>query len=237
VTVNQTSLWPEVLWRRLYPLVCALCGAPGTAELDLCAHCRADLLPLGTACLRCARPLSTPGTCGACQRQAPPQDRTLSAYRYAAPLDHLILQLKFHGKLHLAQLLGKLTAEYLEQCTHPPPECIIPVPLHPTRLRERGFNQALELAQPIAARLKIPVNYQVVYRRRNTATQSGLPRQERKRNMRGAFALQGSFAAQHVAIMDDVLTTGHTAGELTRTLRRAGVQIIEVWTCARALPF
>jgi ComF family protein len=237
VTVNRASFWSEALWRRLYPPVCALCGASGSAGLDLCTHCQTDLPFLGIACLRCARPLSIPETCGACQQQAPPQDRTLSAFRYAAPLDHLILQLKFHGKLHLAQLLGKLTAQQLEQCVHSPPECIIPVPLHPTRLRERGFNQALELAQPVAARLKIPINYQVVYRRRNTATQSGLPRQERKRNMRGAFALRGTLTARHVAIMDDVLTTGHTVGELTRTLRGAGVQIIEVWTCARALSF
>lgn len=235
--IDRISLWPKALWQKLYPLVCALCGASGTAGLDLCTSCQADLPPLGITCLRCARPLLTPGTCGTCQRQAPPQDRTLSAYRYAPPLDHLILQLKFHGKLHLAPLLGKLTAEYLEQCAHPLPECIIPVPLHPSRLRERGFNQALELAKPIAARLKIPINYQIVYRRRNTATQSGLPQQERKRNMRGAFAIQGTLAAQHVAIMDDVLTTGHTVGELTRTLRRAGAQTIEVWTCARSLPF
>lgn len=237
MTVNRALTWLETLWRELYPPQCALCGAPDTTGLGLCSPCQADLPPLGTACWRCARPLSSTGICGACQQQAPPQDRTLSAFRYAPPLDHMILQLKFHGKLHLARLLGQLTAEYLAPWVHPLPECIIPVPLHPARLRERGFNQALELAQPIAAQLKIPVNYQVVYRKRNTPSQSGLPRQERKRNMRGAFALRGPLAARHVAIMDDVLTTGHTVGELARTLRRNGAHFIEVWTCARALPF
>ncbi|ADE13943.1 competence protein F [Nitrosococcus halophilus Nc 4] len=237
MTVNRASIWLETFWQRLYPPLCALCGAPGATGLDLCSRCRADLPPLGSACLCCARPLSIPGICGACQQQAPPQDRTLSAFRYAPPLDHLILQLKFHGKLHLAQLLGALTAEHLEHRAHPLPECIIPVPLHPTRLRERGFNQALELAQPIAARLQIPIHYQGIYRKRNTTSQSELPRQERKRNIRGVFALQGPLTARHVAIMDDVFTTGHTVGELTKVLRRGGVQIVEVWTCARALPF
>lgn len=235
MTVNRTSLWSETLWRKLYPPVCALCGASSIAGLDLCTPCRADLPSLGTVCLRCARPLPTSGTCGSCQKQMPPQDWTFSAFRYAPPLDHLILQLKFHRKLHLAPLLGELTAEQLKQRTHPLPECIIPVPLHPTRLRERGFNQALELAQPIATRLKIPINFQLASRSRNTTAQSGLPQQARKHNMRGAFTLQGPLTARHVAIMDDVLTTGHTAGELAKTLRRAGAQIIEVWTCARAL--
>lgn len=216
--------------------MCALCGAAGTKTRDLCTHCQADLPSLETACLRCARPLSTTGTCGACQQQAPPQDYALSAFRYEAPLDYLIVQLKFHGKLYLAPLLGELIAEYLEQRIHSLPEGIIPVPLHPSRLRERGFNQALELARPVAARLDLPIYHQAVQRRRNTAIQSQLSPQERKRNVRGAFALRGTFAMRHVAIIDDVLTTGHTVGELAKTLRRAGVQIIEVWTCARTLP-
>lgn len=236
MAVNQFSIWLNALWRRLYPPVCALCGAAGAEKLDLCIPCQADLPSLGTACLRCARPLPVTGTCGACQQQAPPQDFTLSAFLYEAPLDYLILQLKFHGKLYLASLLGELTAKRLEQSIHSLPECIIPVPLHPSRLRERGFNQALELARPVAARLNIPIHHQVVRRRRNTATQSGLSYQDRKRNVRGAFALQGAFDMRHVAIMDDVLTTGYTVGELAATLRRAGAHTIEVWTCARTLP-
>ncbi|ADJ27928.1 ComF family protein [Nitrosococcus watsonii] len=236
MTVNRAATWLEILWRGLYPPRCALCGAPGTPEHDLCAPCRRDLPALGAACSRCARPLPIAGICGACQQQAPPQHYTFSPFRYAPPLDYLLLQLKFHGKLHLAPLLGQLTAEYLEQRVHPLPECIIPVPLHPTRLRERGFNQALELARPVAKQLKIPIHYKAVQRQRNTARQSELPRQERKRNLRGAFALNNTLTARHVAIMDDVLTTGHTVAELTKTLRRGGAQMVEVWTCARVLP-
>ncbi len=216
--------------------MCALCGATGSQKRDLCTHCQTDLPSLQTACLRCARPLATTGTCGACQQQAPPQDSALSAFRYEAPLDYLILQLKFHGKLHLAPLLGELIAEHLEQKIFFLPECIIPVPLHPSRLRERGFNQALELARPVAARFNLPIYHQAVQRRRNTALQSQLSPQERQRNMRGAFTLRGTLAMRHVAIIDDVLTTGHTVGELARTLRQAGVHTIEVWTCARTLP-
>lgn len=236
MAVNQSSPWLKTLWQKLYPSVCALCGAAGTEKLDLCTPCRADLPSLETACLRCARPLSTIGICGACQQQAPPQDFTLSAFRYEAPLDYLILQLKFHGKLYLASLLGELLANHLEQRVRSLPECIIPVPLHPGRLRERGFNQALELARPVATRLNIPIHHQEVQRKHNTAPQSGLSHRERKRNMRGAFAIQGAFDKGHVAIMDDVLTTGHTVEELARTLRQAGTHTIEVWTCARTPP-
>jgi ComF family protein len=234
MTVNQALPWQETLWQRLYPLRCVLCGAPGAEGLDLCPPCRADLPVLHTACRRCARPLPTVGICGVCQQQPPLQDRTLSAFHYQSPVDYLILQLKFGGKLHLAPLLGKLTAECLKPCIDSLPECIIPVPLHPHRLRERGFNQALELARPLASYLKIPINTHAVLRIRPTAAQSSLPRQERKRNVQGAFALRAHLAVRHVAILDDVLTTGHTAGELAKTLRRAGVQTVEVWACARA---
>ncbi|BAW79970.1 competence protein F [Candidatus Nitrosoglobus terrae] len=227
----------KTLPQRLYPFVCALCGASTDTGLDLCTACQADLPLLGVTCLRCAQPLSAvdPKICGTCQQQAPPQDRTLSAYRYEPPLDHLILQLKFHGKLHLALLLSQLTAQYLIQHSHPLPECIIPVPLHPSRLRERGFNQASEIAKPIATQLKIPINHQIIYRKHNTAPQSGLSQQERKRNIRDAFALHKPLTARHVAIMDDVLTTGHTVAEIAKILRHAGAHTIEVWVCARTL--
>jgi ComF family protein len=234
MAVNQTLTWLENLWQRLYPLQCVLCGAPGAEGLDLCPPCRTDLPFLQTACRRCARPLSTVGICGLCQQQTPPQDRTLSGFHYQSPVDYLILQLKFGGKLHLAPLLGKLTAERLAPHLDSLPECIIPVPLHPHRLRERGFNQALELARPLASYLKIPINAHAVRRIRPTAAQSSLPRQERKQNVRDAFALRNPLAARHVAILDDVLTTGHTVGELAKILRRAGAQTVEVWTCTRA---
>lgn len=236
MVITQPLAWLKTLRWKLYPPVCALCGAAGTAQLDLCAPCQADLPALGPACPSCARPLAVTETCGACRQQAPPQDSTSSAFRYEAPLDYLILQLKFHGKLHLAPLLGELTAMHLAQRIHTLPECIIPVPLHPSRLHQRGFNQALELARPVAARFNIPIHRQLVQRRRNTATQSGLSLKERKRNMRGAFGLPGAFDRGHVAIMDDVVTTGHTVEELAKTLRRAGARTIEVWTCARTAP-
>jgi len=113
------------------------------------------------------------------------------------------------------------------------PEIIIPVPLHRTRLRERGFNQALEIARPIARSLSIPVDYKSCERVRKTSAQSLLPAAERRKNIKGAFRVTRPIAARHVAILDDVMTTGHTVQELAATLRKAGVERIDVWVVAR----
>jgi ComF family protein len=116
----------------------------------------------------------------------------------------------------------------------PPPDCLIPVPLHPTRLRQRGYNQALEIARPIAARLKIPLEVHAVRRIRATPAQALLPLRERARNVRGAFFARTRFDGRRVAIVDDVMTSGHTANSLAQCLRRAGAEDIEVWVVARA---
>ena len=113
------------------------------------------------------------------------------------------------------------------------PELIIPVPLHKSRLKERGFNQALELARPLGQRFGIPVDIQAIRRTRATAPQSGLDKKERRRNIRGAFELKGKPLARHIAIIDDVVTTGNTVNELARILRRGGATRVEVWAIAR----
>ena len=116
------------------------------------------------------------------------------------------------------------------------PEVIIPVPLHTGRLRERGFNQALELARPVAARLRIPINIHACARTRGTAAQSDLPAAQRTKNVKGAFELREPLKEVHrVAIIDDVMTTGATVDELARVLIAAGVENVQVWVCARAV--
>ncbi|MCP4475319.1 MAG: ComF family protein [Gammaproteobacteria bacterium] len=138
----------------------------------------------------------------------------------------------FHQQLVWGRLLGELMAEVLgsRECQ---PQQIIPVPLHCARLRQRGFNQALELARPIARALALPVNFHSCRRMNNTAMQSLLPFRQRYANVRQAFTVLGEVA-EHVAIIDDVMTSGHTVNELSRALRQAGVKRIEVWCCARA---
>lgn len=222
---------------NLFSPVCVLCGDPGENGLDLCRPCRLDL-PLQThACPRCGVLLGGPSTsealCGSCQQHPPPYDRVLTPFGYRSPLDHIIQGLKFHGRLEQARLLGDLMAMWLEQHLDSRPERVIPVPLHPTRLRARGFNQAVELARRVCDRLGLPLDTESCRRQRATPPQSEMAdARERARNIKGAFVVRGEMHGS-VAILDDVMTTGNTVGELARCLRAAGATYIEVWTCAR----
>jgi ComF family protein len=187
------------------------------------------------ACVRCAAPLPRPGVCGQCQRRPPAFDRAVAAFRYRAPLDAMVKRLKFHGDLQLARLLGSLMAERVVQSAEALPEVIVPVPLHPRRLRRRGYNQALELARPIARRLAVPLEWHQVMRVRATDPQTEVPAPLRSRNVKDAFAVTPGFCARRVAIVDDVMTTGHTINELAKALCRAGATEISAWVCTRAV--
>jgi len=227
---------------------CALCGGDlGIGSADaisvggqrhgsgtaLCPGCRADLPDLGPACGRCATPLPFPGTCGPCLRRPPFHDAALAAFHYESPLSDLLIDLKFHGRLALARTLGELLAARLEEADVARPGLIVPVPLHPQRLRERGYNQALELARPVARRLGVPLAPELGVRLRATASQANLDPQARRRNVRGAFGVQG-IAPASIAIVDDVITTGSTVAAFAKALRRAGARHIQVWAMARA---
>lgn len=229
--------WAKNVQSWLFPPICLLCQASGEADRDLCAGCNADLPRNSIACQRCALSLvahpEATLICGQCQNHPPPFARTFAPFLYQPPLDFLIQDLKFHGRLTAARLLGELLGEALERKGGPLPECIIPVPLHPTRLRERGFNQALELARPVAQRLEIPLLTNRVKRSRLTPAQSQLDFHARRENLREAFFINRAIQARHVAIFDDVITTGSTISELALVLRNAGVEEIEVWACAR----
>lgn len=226
----------------LLPRYCQLCSLPirpgAQFGLGLCPGCIADLPWIVYSCSSCGLPLTTehPGQrCGQCQQHLPPYDRTHAVWRYAAPLDALIRRLKFHNDLAAAETLGKLLAISLMAQALPRPDAILPVPLHPRRLRLRGFNQALEIARPVARRLHLPLLTRHCQRRRDTLAQSELPLPARQANIRNAFTVCRPITARHVAILDDVMTTGETVAELSRQLRRAGVEEISVWCCARTV--
>jgi ComF family protein len=148
-------------------------------------------------------------------------------------VDFLIKALKFQGRLTVARLLGDWLSEALADRSNPLPQAIIPVPLHAARMRERGFNQALEIARPIARRLGIPMLPNAVSRIRHTAPQMGLDARTRRSNIHGAFIVSQPIQLQHVAILDDVVTTASTVAEIAKVLRTAGVQEITIWACAR----
>lgn len=221
----------------LFPLHCRLCGTRLATGPALCSGCRSDLPWLDTACRQCARSLPHAGNglrCGACQKRSPAFDVTTAVLHYRPPADYLIQRLKFSGELAIAPLLSTLLAAKIAGRQSPLPELILPVPLHHTRLRERGFNQATELARHLGRTLDIPLDHRLCKRMRKTEPQSLLPVNARRLNLRNAFSTTGKLPARHIAIVDDVMTSGHTAGELSRVLKRAGAEKIEIWVIARA---
>ena len=185
-------------------------------------------------CPVCALPTLSGAVCGECLRQPPPFDHTQAAFSYNFPVDKLIQALKFSERLILVNYLADALAERADT----KPDCLVALPLHPSRLRERGFNQSLLLARRISQRLDIPLLPDACERVRNTPPQSGLPWKERDKNMRQAFACKPGTDLQgrHVAIVDDVMTTGASIGELARALKQAGAAEVSAWVIARTLP-
>ncbi|MCP1727960.1 ComF family protein [Natronospira proteinivora] len=222
----------------LLPHRCLLCGANGEDGLDLCRGCGEDLPWNRHSCPRCANPLP-PGSrpdslCGACLSGETPRgfDRIHAPLLYDFPLDRLILNLKFHGQLATGRLLGELTAQALASEGVRLPQALVPVPLHRRRWRERGFNQARELARPMARRFQIPIADGLVHRRQHGPAQAELPLDQRRRNIRGLFKVRREPPG-HVAIVDDVVTSASTVAELARTLKQAGATRVDVWAIAR----
>ena len=220
---------------NLIPPTCLLCGDPGHEGLDLCSGCLSDLPIIVHPCPSCGRSLhqSTTVRCGSCQRTPPPFDRCRSAFAYGPPVDWLIQTFKFHQQLAAGRLLSALLVRCFADT--PAPDCLVPVPLHTKRLRERGFNQALELARPMARQLGIALAATRCHRVHHTENQSRLTGKNRRLNVRNAFEVSWPDPPRRVAIVDDVLSTGATAGELTSALKRAGVVEVEVWVVARAV--
>lgn len=221
----------------LAPERCHWCAAP-TRGKPVCAGCRAALPWNLIACRACALPMLSPAdggspVCPDCLRDSPPQHRSWAAFSYRAPVSHQIVDLKFHGQFAPAHVLGTLMAEHLATRPEPLPEMLVPVPLHGGRLRRRGYNQSLELAREIARRLPITLVPGAARRLRATGEQSRLDAVARRRNVRGAFAVDSVVEGRHVALLDDVITTGATVRELAHAARVAGARKIEVWAAAR----
>ena len=228
------------LFRLLLPERCSLCrqASPG----PVCADCRADLPWNRCACPRCARPQhGGPGNysghlCASCAETPPPFDAGWSAFRYQVPIDKAVQGLKYNAGFRSAHWLGVEMAHALAQRPQPLPQLLLPVPLHADRLRGRGYNQALELAKAMGWVLEVEVDTRSASRLRATADQIGKSAAERRRNVKGAFAVQaGRLDGKHIALVDDVMTTGSTLAELARACRKAGAGRIEVWTAARAV--
>ncbi len=219
------------------PSQCAVCR--GWARARLCEACVQRFAAPVPRCCRCA--IDVPAgveVCGTCLRQPPPFDAALAAVDYAYPWDTLVRRLKFHAALDLAPALAeRLLDAVRRQEAATTPDWLLPVPLSTARLRERGFNQAWEIARRVARALGCAADAHLLLRLKDTPHQTALPHDRRAANVRGAFAVEPLRRAQidgrAIAIIDDVLTTGATAAEIASVLKRAGARSVQVWVVAR----
>lgn len=214
----------------LLPQMCLLCGTAGDL---LCADCNVVLPRLpGMRCAICALPVPHGSICGACLAHQPHYDSTTAVFAYAYPVAPLIQRFKYGGRLAIAPLLSGILGSAVAESA----DLIIPMPLSPQRLRERGFNQALEIARGVSRMTRIPMAADACRKIVDTRPQATLPWKERKKNIRGAFVCDADLHGLRVAIIDDVMTSGATVNELAGNLRRSGAAHISAWVVARTLP-
>lgn len=220
------------LYSNLTVTQCLLCGIDCKQEC-LCVDCINELPKLHSCCPRCALPLSKSLLCGHCLHDPPEQDASFSLFEYKTPVDRLIADFKYHDKLFLSRFFALQMTKRLR--SRPMPQLLIPIPLHPRRLRQRGYNQSLELAKVLSKQLSIPFCSKSLIRIKDSQPQTSLPYKQREKNIQRAFKVIDSMLPTHIALIDDVLTTGHTANVAAKALRQAGVITIEVWTIARTI--
>lgn len=217
----------------LLPQDCSVCGQ-GSGDRLVCAACEADLPHLaGPLCTVCALPSPGGTHCGACQSRPPHFDATTAAFRYAFPIEHVVQRLKYRHRLPLADwLAGALAA----RIGNPDVDCIVPLPLSAPRMRERGFNQAQELARPLARKFGLPLASDACIRVLDNAPQASLPWKARQANIRHAFECRLDLSGKTIAVVDDVMTTGATLNEFARVLKQHGAARVQNWVIARTLP-
>lgn len=228
--------WLSALWQYLLPSMCLWCHCT-LAQSGCCEACQQQLPWLNTACPRCAYPMALPGLCGQCLHAPPAFQATIIPFVYASPINGWIQALKFHEQFAVVPFLAhslwcKLISHYQDQAW---PQVMLPVPLHAKRLRQRGYNQALLLANYVAQRSGIACVKTAVIKTRVTPAQAGLKKRARRVNVKHAFELAQPLAYQHVALVDDVFTTGATVQEIACLLQQQGIKRVDVWCVARTV--
>ena len=233
---------------------CVICGAKininnkqiyvreknDALQANIHAACRACIGTLSfqpiTSCPQCG--LNSDGNvCGSCLNSSPDFDATKAVFLYQFPIDAMMLRYKYGNSLNLGDTFGEFLAEkiHVEDCLKSI-DLIIPMPMHPQRLKERGFNQAIEIAKVLTKNCKEKLDYKSTKRQTLTPPQASLPLKERVKNIKGAFKVNANFAGKRIAIVDDVMTTGASLNELAKTLKKAGASHVECWVIARTLP-
>lgn len=218
---------------------CLLCDEATDSVSPVCVSCESELPWLTDPCELCALPMPMSGLiCAQCVRQSPAFNDVIVPWQYDFPIDALVTRFKHQSKWPFGRLMAELLAQNLlhrfdEDLQRP--DALVPVPLSQKRMRQRGFNQAAMIAHWLGDALKLPVNERLIQRMKDTPAQQGLDARARKRNLRDAFALvdPAGVTGLHIALIDDVLTTGSTADTLARLLKKAGARTVDVYCLAR----
>lgn len=243
---SPSRLW-QFLRRELlgltelcFPAVCPLCHEPLARTESFCAACLDALSPLISPCCPCCN-LPFAGVdgsdhlCLSCLQNPPPFAWARAIGRYDGTLRLAVQRFKYQGDFNLDKPLAWLLHEALQQVLQAfRPDLLVAVPLHPSRLRHRSYNQALLLARVLGRRMQVPAPARLLLRTRSTPPQIGLKVIERRRNLRGAFTVRGALDGERILLIDDVMTTGATARECSRTLLEAGAGAVAVAVLARA---
>ena len=223
----------RIISNLLNPALCLGCEHELDPGLHFCTTCIDQLNLLNNPCTLCGLENQTSGShCAACLYDPPRWQNLMAPLIYQGLARNLLIQLKYTQSLHLANSLVSSVIHHF-RASKSLPEVLLPVPLHRKRLLDRGFNQAFEIARALSQSLDIPVDTRSLSRIRDTDSQSGLSANQRQKNILKAFAYDTSKSYCHVAVIDDIVTTGSTANEITKTLHRAGVQYVEIWGLAR----
>jgi ComF family protein len=236
-TTTLTS-WLQIIHRvsqhLLPPQNCLICDA-NAGHNSVCSACANDLPTLPQQrCPQCAQPVQQAGHCGHCLKTNPHYAATIALWAYDFPIDRLIQRLKYRQQLPVARLFSSALRENI---AHLPKDIdlILPVPLSAARIKERGFNQAVEFARPLARQLKLPLELHALQRTTHTVPQASLPWKERHKNIRNAFACSVDFTGKHILVVDDVMTTGATLNEIARVLKNHGASRVTNCVLARAV--
>ncbi|PHS72438.1 MAG: phosphoribosyltransferase [Cycloclasticus sp.] len=236
---SKVNIWLNNAQTYIYPHTCFLCDQPSSTSMDLCTTCLNDFHSIDQRCTYCDIELSgvslvtTNLVCGRCLKTTPYYDKIRTLYRYSDATRFLIQSLKFNAKHSCARTIGTLMARHFSHLNEKP-DALIAVPLHPKRLIERGFNQSDLIAQYIQQTLDVPMISHQLQRVTNTVSQSTLKAPERRKNLTNAFRYELLKTYPSIAVIDDVVTTGSTANEIAKTLKKAGVKRVEIWAFARA---
>ncbi len=225
----------SLILKTSLPRSCALCASP--AQNDICTGCERELPRITAACRWCGIPFEGGELCGDCLTDPPAFARCIAPLRYEAPISHLLGAFKYQGNFNYGRILSRLLIERLRQeFRRPEPiaiDAIVPVPLHWSRRWRRGFNQAELIADELSRALNLPMQSRWLRRTRSSAPQQSLDAEARRKNLRDAFHCSDAVRGLHIAVVDDVVTTGATANVIARTLLAAGAASVEIWCLAR----